>query len=137
MTFSDRVTSAEGLRAISQAFALADAGAVTAALCDLSDVRRGPGNYLELGVALATRIRSGMRIAFVAGRAQRPFVRRLARFSGIREGLGLFETRQEAERWLSAAAGAPAPSSVRRRHYQEIARPRTTGSEPGRRKGAA
>ena len=103
VTFSGRVTSAEGLRAISQAFALADAGSVRTALCDLSEVERGPGNYLELAVALATRIRPGMRIAFVAGRGQRPFVRRLARFSGIQQGLGLFERRAEAERWLREA----------------------------------
>lgn len=137
VTFSARVTSQEGLRAIAQAFALADAGSATSAICDLTQVERGPGNYLELAVALATRIRPGMRIAFVATRAQRPFVGRLARFSGIRQGLGMFETRREAEHWLAESSANPGTSSVRRRHYRAIARPRSGDPATEPRRGAA
>lgn len=137
VVFSERVTTVEGLRAITQAFALADAGSVTSALCDLTEVQRGPGNYLELAVALATRIRPGMRIAFVGGRMQRPFVRRLARFSGIRQGLGIFETRRDAARWLQDGAAPQTGSSTRRRHYEQIARPQTAAPEPSTKRGAA
>lgn len=137
VTFSERVTGPEGLRAIAQAFALADAGSVTSAICDLTGVERGPGNYLELAVALATRIRPDMRIGFVATRAQRPFVQRLARFSGIRDGLGLFETRKEAERWLAEASSIHGASSARRRHYREIAQPRLATSSTQDKRGAA
>jgi len=139
ITFSDRVTTAEGLRAISQAFALADAGSVTSALCDLTGIERGPANYLELAVALATRIRPGMRIAFVASRAQRPFVSRLARFSGIGDGLGLFETRTNAEQWCNGESRGRQPSSREMRHYRELAQTRPQTEQPQRapRRGAA
>jgi len=139
VTFSERVTTAEALRAISQAFALADAGSAASALCDVSAVERGPGSYLELAVALATRVHPGMRIAFVAARPQRPFLARLARFSGIAGGLGIFESRAEAEQWRRAESPRREPSGRVQRHYRELTRQRTpTGqAPPAPRRGAA
>lgn len=133
VSFSDVVPTEEALRAISQAFALADAGSIAAAICDLRDITRGPANSLVVAAALASRYRMGMRVAFIASPGQVPFIRRVARASGIREGLGVFDSIPRAESWL-AARGSESRGS--RRHVEELLRARTSQPAP-RRHGAA
>jgi hypothetical protein len=133
VTFSEKVSTEEALRAISQAFALADAGAITNATCDLRAIERGPGNALIIAAALASRMSDSMRVAFIVEPAQRPYVRRIARFTGIRTGLGLFESEDEAKSWLSEAPSLRRRiSSTELRHYQELTRQRET-AQPARR----
>jgi hypothetical protein len=142
VTFSEHVHTDEALRAISQSFALADAGAIRHATVDLTGIEKGPANSLVIAVALASRMQPGLKVAFVCGALQRPYIRRIARFSGIREGLGLFESQANAQHWF--AGNPPAErrlSSTERRHLQELARHRIPGASQGveqtRRRGAA
>ncbi len=141
LTFSEHVSTEEALRAVSQAFALADAGTIPKAICDITTVERGPTGSLVIAAALASRMRSGIRIAFVTTAGQRRYIRRIARFSGIREGLGLFHSVDEASDWLrEERASTRKMSSTELRHYRELTRPRNAPGEspaPARRRGAA
>lgn len=102
ITLSGRVATAEALRAVSQAAALARADELDRFLCDLRDVERGPGSLLAVAAAIAVHLRPGMRIAFVARDEQRPTVRRLIRFCGSPAAMHVANTRQAAARWLQA-----------------------------------
>lgn len=97
-----RLTTAEALRAVSQAFALARADDLTRFLCDLRCVERGPGGLAEIAAAIAVHYRPGMRIAFIAAERQAPLVNRLRRFSGSPDGILVTASRQAATRWLHA-----------------------------------
>ncbi|HMO64107.1 MAG TPA: hypothetical protein PKE47_02590 [Verrucomicrobiota bacterium] len=129
VTFSEQVTTDECLRATSQAFALADAGLIRRATVELGAVTSGPSSSMVVAAALASRMRPELRVAFVCGAAQRPYIRRIAKFSGIREGLGLFETVEHAEAWLASTGSARRLSSTELRHLRELARER--GAEQG------
>jgi len=114
---SGRVTTAEALRAASQAYTLAEAGNIAAVECDLAAVRRGPGGLLVIATALAAGFRTGMRIAFVGTPGQCRIAGRIARFSGMKDGIRTFETQEGAAAWLSPALPAAAQSAgTARRH---------------------
>ena len=68
---SGRVGTDQALRAISQAFALADAGVLARILCDVREVERGP-HLGTISAALSTRCRRGLRIALLVRSEQRP-----------------------------------------------------------------
>ncbi|GAB4323270.1 MAG: hypothetical protein Kow0010_04560 [Dehalococcoidia bacterium] len=99
---SGRVSTAEALRATSQAAAMARADDLDRFLCDLRAVERGPGGLVEVAAAIAVHLRPGMRVAFVACDRQRPVVRRLVRFCGSPMAMYVAETRQAATRWLQS-----------------------------------
>lgn len=128
--FTGRLTHEEALRAVTQGFALVDAGALTTALCDLRDVERGPGGLLPIAAALAVRFRPGLKVAFIAEEEQLPYVRRLQRFSGIGRELGVFEAEEAARAWLTAEAPRRARATTEQRHVEHLA-----ASQPTRRRG--
>lgn len=110
---SGRVTTAEALRAVSQAAAMARADDLDRFLCDLRGVERGPGGLIEVAAAMAVHYRPGMRIAFVTGDRQGAIVRRLIRLAGSPTGMHVAGTRQSATRWLQsrrARRAAPPPA---------------------------
>ncbi|MGE5594497.1 MAG: hypothetical protein ACM3S1_00520, partial [Hyphomicrobiales bacterium] len=92
LELSGRVTTDEALRAVSQAYALAEAGAILGVLCDLTPLDRGPAGLLLVAAAVAAGYREGMRLAFVGGEHQARAAERVVRFSGLREGAGCFDT---------------------------------------------
>lgn len=139
---SGRLTTPEVLRAVSQAFTLAEADAVTRAVCDVRGVERGPGNLLLVAAALSSRYQEGMRIAIVSLPEQVALAQRFARYSGRRDGLGTFTTLEAATRWLDSGEAPPRLSSTEQRHLTELARQwsRATAAPvetQGRRSGAA
>ena len=96
--------TAEAMRAISQASALAEADGLRLALCDLRAVDRGPSGTMLVATGLATGFRAGLRVAFAARAEQAPFLQRIIRQSRIRRGIRVFESPEEAEGWLLQAA---------------------------------
>lgn len=108
ISVGQRLNTEETLRAISQAFTLADAVGIRAICCDVSALERGPGGALAVAAALACRYEPPMRIAVIGGPWQARSARRLIRFSGIRGGMRFFVETMSAERWL-------APAMIRRR----------------------
>ncbi len=118
---SDRLTTDEALRALSQAFMLTDASKIRGVRCDVTRITRGPGGLLMVAAALAARYRPALRIAFLAGAEQLPFVTRLIRSSGLRENLRAFESATEADAWLAAIAEPRRRfSSTERRHVETM-----------------
>lgn len=97
---SSRVTTDEALRAVSQAYTLAEAGGIRAVLCDLSALRRGPGSLIVVAAALAGGYREGLRVALVGARDRSRMLDRLVRFSGIGPGIDAFATIEDAGAWL-------------------------------------
>lgn len=97
---SGRVTTDEALRAVSQAYTLAEAGGIRAMLCDLGALRRGPGSLLVVAAALAGGYSDGLRVALVGARDRSRMLERLVRFSGIGAGIGAFSTIEDAGAWL-------------------------------------
>lgn len=95
-----RVTTTEALRALTQVFALMEAGGLRAARVDVRGVERGPGGLLLLASAMATRRAPGQRIAFVAGPRQARLTARLARFSGLGPAVDMFDSLEDADAWL-------------------------------------
>ena len=122
---SGRVGTDQALRAISQAFALADAGVLARVLCDAREVERGP-HLGTISAALRTRCRGGLRIALLVRSEQRPFAERLIHLAGAPRGLRAFESMAGASAWLAPqTAGYASPE---RRHLEGLAEPRD--SEP-------
>ena len=101
--FSGNVAPEEALRAISQAFALADAGAIRRGICDLREMRPGAGDVVFLGAAFAARSTAGQRIAVICSPRQLSLCSRLARLAGYGEQLGIFTREADAEAWLHTA----------------------------------
>ena len=60
---SGKVRNEEALRAISQAFALADASEIRAIRCEITDLRKGPAGLMTLAATLTLHHRPGMRLA--------------------------------------------------------------------------
>lgn len=98
---SERLSTAEALRMISQGFALADAGGLTEIVADVRQVRRGPGQWLVLGAVVASRMEPMMRLAVIAEPRQAAVVRRILRYSGLRDRAQLVGDEAEALRWLA------------------------------------
>lgn len=117
-----RLTTEEALRAVSQAFTLAEAGNIRGMLWDLSQLRRGPGSLLVVAATLSCRYQPSMRIAFAATGIKLDLARRLIRFSGLRSGLRAFESEREASRWLSPVLARPETrlSDTELRHAREL-----------------
>lgn len=120
--FSGRPTTEEALRALSQAFALAEAGGIMLATCDIREVERAPGNLVVLAAAFAACHVRGMQVAFVSRPEHHTIVRRFTRYTGVRVGLGVFEHPGQAMQWLTGAAVPALRSSTESRHYSELAR---------------
>lgn len=118
----ERLTTEEALRAVSQAFALAEAGNIRGLLWDLSQLRRGPGGLLVVAAAVACRYQTGMRIALVGSGIQLELARRFIRFSGLRTGLRSFDSEGQAHRWLSPVLARPETrlSHTELRHAREM-----------------
>ena len=117
MEVNGRVVTAEALRAMSQAFTLAEASDLKCAVCDLRQLDRGPAGTMVMAASLAVRFQAGTRIALIARHEQVPFLTRFVRFSGIRRGIRSFTAEAEAMAWL-IPAGRPAAqlSGTARRH---------------------
>lgn len=119
-----RLVTAEALRAMSQAFTLAEAGSLRAALCDVRGLERGPAGTMVVAASLAVRFQPGLKLAFVAQDSQLRFLNRILRFSGIRQGVRAFTSDAEAEEWLLPAVRAVRkPSSTEHRHAEQILGP--------------
>lgn len=139
---SGRLTTAETLRAVSQAFTLAEADGITRAVCDTRGIERGPGNLLLVAAAFAARNREGMRVALVSRQEQFALVQRFARYTGARAGVGVFTMLETATSWLTSREAPPRLSVTELRHFTELARQWSRiAAEPveeqGRRSGAA
>ena len=102
-TFSGEVTTSEALRAVVQAFTLAEAGNISRALCDVGAIEAGPlPSVSVIAAAFATRCEPGQRIALLCSPEQLPQARKFARFAGVGEELGLFTRMDDAQSWLAA-----------------------------------
>ncbi|MGB4862342.1 MAG: hypothetical protein WBO97_07780 [Tepidiformaceae bacterium] len=103
--FSGLVTTEEALRAVSQAFVLAEAANISRAVCDLRGVDEGlsPGSISIIAASFSARFHPGQRIAILCTPAQLPVARRFARFAQIGEGFGVFTREADAETWLQRA----------------------------------
>lgn len=121
ITVGARLTTAEALRAASQAFSLADAVGIRAVCCNISALERGPGGSLVVAATIAARFAPPMRIALVGGPWQARSARRLIRFSGIQRGMRFFTETMDAEVWLVPAMthSRPRLSLTERHHLQE------------------
>ncbi len=121
VSFSGRVSPEEALRAVSQAFALAEAGGIARCICDLRDAEHQPGILAVLGAMLAARILPGQRVAVICAPDQLSYCRRLARLGGFDERLGTFTRDEDATEWLQCASqwrlAGPAL-----RHFQPLVR---------------
>ncbi|MEO8539152.1 MAG: hypothetical protein ABI577_05380 [bacterium] len=101
--FVGQVAPEEALRAVSQAFALADAGNLTRAVCDFREMSRSSGNVIVIGAAFASNFESRHRVAILCDRRQLSLCRRLSRLAGFDERLGVFTREADAEDWLMAS----------------------------------
>lgn len=144
VALSGRLSTNEALRAVSQAFTLAEAGNILAISCDTTQLRRGPAGVVLVGTALAARYRPGMRIAFIGEGLHRAFAERVARFSGIAAtGISAFESTADARAWLAPVLQrTPRLSGTELRHVESLTRePRqraaTTTPSAGRAEPAA
>ena len=126
---SGRIDTEEALRAISQAFALADAGLLARILCDVREVERGP-NLATVSAALATRCRGGLRIALLIRTEQRAIARKLMRLAGSPPGLRVFESAPGASSWL--IPGTAGYASPEQRHLEGLAESRESEAGPRR-----
>jgi hypothetical protein len=130
VVFSGGVPVAELLRAVSQGFALAEAGDIQRALCDLRQVVDGPNldTFSVIAATFVTRLEPGQRVAILCAPAQLPLARRFARFASIGEELAVFTRAADADEWL---AGTPERrlSSTAVRHLQTAAPPPATPVE--------
>lgn len=91
----------EALRAVSQGFALAEAGKIGRALVELSGPDGGPESVLPLAAAFRMRLGPDQRVALLCAAEQLPGARRFARLTGVRDGLGIFTRAEDAEEWLA------------------------------------
>lgn len=118
VSFSGHVAPEEALRAVNQAFALAEAGGIDRCICDLRELKYGPGSLVVLGAALAAHIGPEHRIALVCDRRQLSLSRRLARAGGFDERLGTFSREADATDWLQTAFQHRLGSTALR-HFQQ------------------
>lgn len=134
-TLSGRLSATEVLRSISQGFALAEAGGLTRALCDVRKVEAGPGAEALAAVSATLRrlVQPGQRVALLCDSTQVPVMRRFLRGGG--EELGLFTTERAAREWL--AGTAETRLSITALRHLEPAQPREDAApEPGERRTA-
>lgn len=122
---SGLVAPEEALRAVSQAFVLAEAGGITRATCDLTAVEGGGSSIVVLGAAFASRVQPSQRVAVLCTKRQIAFCRRLARLSGFGDNLGLFTREQDAVAWLGSVRRPQGISGTARRHFSTGTAPRS------------
>ncbi len=120
--FSGRMVTAEAVRAVAQAAALAEAGGLRAVACDLRGLQRGPAGLLKVAALVALRFQPGMRLALVGGAGQGAFADRFIAFSGMGDAVQLFEDDGDAHAWLEPVLrkAGPRVSSTELRHANEI-----------------
>lgn len=104
VAFSGSVAPDEGLRAVSHAFALAEASEIRRCLCDIRDLHHGTGSLVVLGAALGAHSRPGQRVGLVCANNQISYCRRLARLAGFDQRLGTFTREEDAIEWLSSVS---------------------------------
>ena len=128
---SGRLTTAEALRAVSQAFALAEASSLRGAICDTRELRRGPGGLLLVAAAIAFGTQPGMRIAFLSRAPQEALLERLIRYSGSPTGLQVVETLAEADAYVEPVFRRNGPhfGSTELRHAEELLVAHTTAQK--------
>ena len=112
MALSGRVDTDEALRALSQALTLSETDAISAVVCDVTAVQRGPASLIRIAAGLALGYRPGMRVALLSGDQQRATATRFARFSGLRDGVRVFASADDAQAWVGPAALPAALSQV-------------------------
>lgn len=134
--FSGHVAPEEALRAVSQAFALAEAGEIHRGLCDLRQVSHRAGNTIVLGAAFASRFTQEHRVALICDRRQLSLCRRLTRLAGYGERLGVFTREVDAEAWV-ASVQRIAPSETALRHVMSDQALPAHAVEPKTKVGAA
>ncbi len=117
VTASGPVGPEEALRAVAQAFALAEAGEIARATCDLTGVEGGSSGIIVLGAAFASRFQPTQLLAVICSPRQLALCRRLARLSALRDNVGIFTRESDAVAWLLAPRGARALSVTARRHF--------------------
>ncbi len=122
MEVSGRLATTEALRAVSQAFALAEASGIRAAICDARELLRGPGGLLVVAAAVAVRYQRGMRLALVGSEYHQRIGERLINFSGIGIGFRFCESMEEADAWVEPTARrvGPMATSTELRHTEEM-----------------
>lgn len=126
LDFAGRIVTGEALRALSQAFSMAEASHITAVQCDVSEIERGPAGLLMLAAVFSSRWHEPMRVAFVGRPVQAPFVRRFINFSGRSHAMGFFVASELPQDWLLGDLPAPVPSrpprlsATARRHAREL-----------------
>ena len=120
LELTGEVTTAEAARAVSQALALAEAGAHSRVVCDLTAVECGP-DELEAVAALLKSRALAFRVAFVGPQAQLRVAVRLAELAGIERSSGAFSNTADADAWLArpTSANPAAGSETVRRHLQQ------------------
>lgn len=125
LDLSGRVVTREALRALSQAFSMAETSRITAIQCDVTEIERGPARLLMLAAVFSVRWHEPMRIAFVGRPVQAPFVRRFINFSGRSHAMGFFVPSELPQDWL--LGGLPPPparpprlSGTARRHARQL-----------------
>ncbi|MGH2634016.1 MAG: hypothetical protein ACRDG3_11445 [Tepidiformaceae bacterium] len=104
MALSERVDTDEALRALSQALTLSETDGISAVVCDVTAVQRGPGSLIHVAAGLALGYRPGMRIALISGSDQFSTATRFMRYSGLRDGVRVFSSAAAAEAWVGPAA---------------------------------
>ncbi|MGE3073577.1 MAG: hypothetical protein AB7N24_05745 [Dehalococcoidia bacterium] len=119
--FTGSVSTEEALRAVSQAFVLAEAGNLSRAICDLREVEDGlpHGSLSVIAASFTARLNSGQRIAMLCTSEQLPVARRFARFARIGEELGVFTRAADAEAWIESERSARL-SETMLRHMRAI-----------------
>lgn len=137
-TFSEELTARESLRAISQAFALANAGAVARALCDIRGVSSGPPveALAPIAASLRARLGTGQRVALLCWPAQLALVRRFARAASGGCEVGVFTRDEDARQWLESAAGQRL-STTAMRHLRADPNAAAEAPESGKRRRSA
>jgi N-acetylglutamate synthase-like GNAT family acetyltransferase len=129
---SGRMRTVEALRAVSQVAALAEAGEIWALLVTVDDAARGPAARDLLAAALAANRRDGLRVAFVVAASAQRYISRLVRGFEAAGNIRLFETEDEARRWLTTAQARTAPAA-----QKDAAEPTPALAAPARARGAA
>lgn len=115
------LSTEEALRAVSQAFALAEAGSLDHAICDLRGVDRGPESLPVVRAAVAWRMAPRARVALVVAPRQRRLARWFARQAAERGAIGDFLSMADAGAWLAPNHPKRRLSSTELRHLRELA----------------
>lgn len=115
-TFSGHLSPEEALRAVAQAFTLAEAGDITLGIGDLTGIGRQSSSIVVLGAAFAAKFKDTQRLAVVCSTEQLAFCRRLARLSSFDGRLGIFTREADATQWLATSVPSGRISSTAQRH---------------------